>query len=363
MTIATGLACLSVAIWVYLLFFRAGFWRVRNHLAPAGLPRVARRVAVVIPARDEAESISETVRSLRGQTPAPLTVIVVDDNSSDGTGRLARQAGAQVLQGNPLAAGWTGKLWALAQGVAVAGELAPDYLLFTDADIAHDPASIQTLVGIAEHGGYDLVSFMVKLRCETLAERALIPAFVFFFFMLYPPGRTPGAAGGCVLIRPDALKRAGGLEAIRSHVIDDCALAGAVARSGGRLWLGLTDGTHSARSYGTFGDVGRMVARTAFNQLRHSTLVLIGTLVGLFVTYLLPIVLVCCGCWLAGVAWLLMSIAYAPIVRFYRVPVIWATVLPAIATFYAGATFWSALQYWRGTGGMWKGRAQDVSRG
>jgi hopene-associated glycosyltransferase HpnB len=358
------LALLPLLIWLYLIIGRAGFWLVGLHLPPRDLPRVPqRRVAVVIPARDEAESIAGTVRSLRTQTLPPSILIVVDDNSSDGTGDLARAAGALTIKGKPLPEGWSGKLWALTQGIGFAETPMPDYFLFTDADITHNPRSIEQLVAIAEKGPYDLVSFMVRLQTKTWAERALIPAFVFFFLMLYPPGKTPGAAGGCLLIRPSALRKAGGLEAIRAEVIDDCALAKAVARQGGKLWLGLARETYSTRVYGTFGDVGRMISRTAFNQLRHSTLLLVGTLLGLFVTYLLPVVLLFSGHWLyAGLgmaAWLLMSLAYVPTVLLYDVSFVWAFALPAIATFYAGATLHSALQYRRGAGGMWKGRAQD----
>lgn len=357
-------ASIPLLIWLYLVFFHAGFWRVSNHLAPRDLRTAKRRLAVVIPARDEADSIARTVASLRRQTMPPELLVVVDDNSSDGTGERARAAGAHVLPGQALPSGWSGKLWALSQGVEFVSTIEPDYLLFTDADIEHDSGSLEQLVGIAEDGGYDLVSFMVKLRCVSFAERALIPAFVFFFFLLYPPGRVPGAAGGCVLIRPSALRQAGGLQVIRNQVIDDCALANAVARSGGKLWLGLAEATHSLRSYPTFADVGRMVARTAFNQLQHSTILLLGTLLGLFLTYLLPVVLLCSGRWLyalvGGAAWLLMSVTYAPMVRFYGLPLASAAALPGIATFYAGATVWSAVQYWRGAGGAWKGRAQDL---
>lgn len=350
-----------VVIWTYLLVGHAGFWRVGKHLPPKGLAGLRKRVAVVIPARDEAETIADTVRSLRNQSLQPELVLVVDDNSSDGTGDLARAAGAETIAGEPLPGGWSGKLWAVSQGVARAETISPDFLMFTDADIRHDRGSVEQLVAIAESGGYDLVSFMVRLRCETLAERLLIPAFVFFFFLLYPPGRVAGAAGGCVLIRPEALGRAGGFSKIQSQVIDDCALARAVAGSGGRIWLGLTKDTESTRSYKTFGEIGRMIARTAFNQLNHSAVLLLGTMIGLFVTYLLPVVLLFTSFWWIGVlGWALMTVAYAPMVRFYRQPAWWALSLPGVAVFYSGATVWSAIQYWRGAGGMWKGRAQDV---
>jgi hopene-associated glycosyltransferase HpnB len=230
---------------------------------------------------------------------------------------------------------------------------------------------VAELVGIAETGGYDLVSYMVKLACVSFAEKALIPAFVFFFFMLYPPkwissgpSKVAGAAGGCMLIRPEALAKAGGFGAIRNTIIDDCALARIVKRSGGRIWLGLTRTTASNRSYGSFGEIGRMISRTAFHQLNHSTLLLAGTVVGLVITYLLPVALIFSGSSIAAIegiiAWLLMSIAYLPIVRFYGRSWPWACTLPIVACFYLAATVQSAVQYWRGKGGEWKGRTQDL---
>ena len=355
-------ASIPLLIWAYLVFARGWFWRVSKHLAPEGLPRVnTRRVVAVIPARDEAAVIGATVRSLIEQC---ARVLVVDDNSTDGTAEMAQRAGAEVIRGKPLEPGWSGKLLALSQGVLEAEKSDPDYLLFTDADIVHDSKSIETLVAIAEAGRYDLTSFMVKLVCASTAEEALIPAFVFFFFMLYPPGKTAGAAGGCILIRPEALRRIGGLSAIRGEVIDDCALARAIAGSGGRVWLGLAPSTHSTRSYGRFAEVGRMISRSAFNQLHHSSVLLLGTVAGLIFTYLLPLALLATGrtipIVLGGGAWLLMSIAYFPMVRFYGRSPIWSLSLPFVAMFYAGATIHSAIQYWSGRGGLWKGRVQDV---
>lgn len=326
----------------------------------------ARSVAVIIPARDEAEHIGRTVSSLRAQRyQGSVRIFVVDDNSSDATSQMAGAAGATVIAGAPLQAGWTGKLWALSQGIAAAEAIEPDFLLFTDADITHGPESLAELVSISESGNYALTSFMVKLACQTLAERTLIPAFVFFFLLLYPPGNqaTVGAAGGCILIRRESLQRIGGVAAIRSEVIDDCALARVIKQSGGRVWMGLTDSRRSERSYGSFGEIGRMISRTAFNQLNHSPVLLAGTLAGLFVTYVFPVALVVSrhrsaallGCF----AWLLMSLAYLPMVRFYRRSPLWSLALPFIATFYAAATVHSALRYWTGRGGYWKGRSQD----
>ena len=377
----TFLACIPLLIWLYLLLGRGRFWLVSQHFIPANLvPAQGKKVCVVIPARDEAAVIQATVASLlHQQSQLSIQVIVVDDNSTDGTAEAARKAAEQansrdkltVLQGKPLPPGWSGKLWALSQGVELASGLHPDYLLFTDADIVHSEHNVSELVALAEARGYDLTSLMVKLKCATIAEKTLLPAFVFFFLKLYPPAwiasgrrKTAGAAGGCALIRPAALQRIGGLSAIRQEVIDDCALAGAVKANGGSVWLGLAKQNLSTRSYGTFRDVGAMISRTAFNQLHHSILLLIATTLGLVVTYVLPLVFLFTGhasvAALGLVTWLLMSLAYLPMVRFYGQSVLWAFALPAIATFYMGATIHSAVRYWSGKGGTWKGRVQDV---
>jgi hopene-associated glycosyltransferase HpnB len=364
-----------VLIWLYLLIGRGGFWRVTRSKLPEGLPSVSgKRVAVVIPARNEAAVVGEALASLLQQNfSGPLQIVVVDDASEDGTAEIARAAGEVTLvRSESFPAGWTGKLWALSQGVAKARDFSPDYLLFTDADIRHGSESVAELVNIAEAQNLDLASYMVTLRCETLAEKALIPAFVYFFLQLYPPAwiasrqfKTAGAAGGCILIRPEALDRIGGLAAIRGEIIDDCALAKAVKRTGGRIWMGLTPTTRSIRGYGGFAGIGAMIARTAFSQLHHSALLLAATLAGLFFTYLLPMGLLFSSrtvpTILGATAWLLMSASYAPMVRFYRRSPVWSVALPAIALFYLSATVHSALQYWRGAGGEWKGRAQDKS--
>jgi hopene-associated glycosyltransferase HpnB len=300
---------------------------------------------------------------------------VVHDHSSNRTAALVQKAGTsdrvKVIQAGLLPTGWTGKLWAISEGLREAQPSNPDYFLLTDADIVHAPDNVRTLVARAEAEGLDLASLMVRLRCCSIAERALIPAFVYFFFQLYPPRwirspghRTAGAAGGCILIRQAALRRIGGIEAIRSEVIDDCALARRVKQSGGKIWLGLADTTYSIREYRTFGEIFRMISRTAFNQLRHSAFLLLATLLGLTIVYLLPPLLVLSGdsiaaaCGLA--AWMLMTITYIPMLRFYRQPLIWAVLLPSIALFYMAATIDSAVRYWTGSGGVWKGRVQDA---
>jgi hopene-associated glycosyltransferase HpnB len=375
-----GILCL--AIWGYLLTSHGGFWKVGRLQADVPpLGAINGTVAVVIPARDESEVIGLTIHSLLEQSCADsIHIFVVDDCSSDGTAEAARQAAessgrpedATVITGNTLPAGWTGKLWAMQQGVQEAMQRNPKYLLLTDADIRHSPKNIATLAAIAEAENYDLTSFMVKLHCRSLAERFLIPPFVFFFFLLYPPAwirdsrrKVAGAAGSCMLVRPQALDRAGGIEAIRNEIIDDCALARTVKKSGGSVWLGLTPDTCSTRNYGTLAEIERMIARTAFNQLQHSPWLLLGALVGLAITYLLPLALIISGdrvlAAIGAVAWLLMAAAYVPMVRFYGLNAVWALTLPFSACFYMLATLHSAVMFWSGHGGEWKGRAQDTA--
>ncbi len=355
------------AIWAYLLTARGGFWRMREDRPEGAVPSPAPSVTAVIPARNEAETVGLAAGSLaRQKYPGTFRIVVVDDDSSDGTAGIARAAAPPelltVVRAATLPEGWTGKLWAVAQGVR---QSRPDYYLLTDADIVHPPANVAALVARAAAGEYDLVSYMATLRCETAAERSLVPAFVFFFFMLYPPAwirnprrSTAGAAGGCMLVRRDALERIGGIERIRGELIDDCALARAIKRSGGRVWLGLSSGTRSIRRYQTFGEIERMISRTAFTQLRYSTLLLLATLAGLALTYLAPPVLAFTGSWYGAAAWTMMAASYIPVLRFYRRSWLWAPLLPLIAVFYSAATIHSAVACWRGSGGMWKGRPQ-----
>jgi len=370
------LGALTAAIWVYLYFFRGCFWRVRQDVPQPTSMRT--RIVAVVPARNEADNIAQCVKSLLSQADSNLHVILIDDHSTDETASIARAEAEQlclserltIISGAPLPPGWTGKLWAVQQGIQQAAALNPDFLLLTDADIDHGRDTTATLVSIAERERADLTSFMVKLRCESIAEKLLIPAFVYFFFQLYPPAwignsrkRTVGAAGGGMLVRPEALQRAGGIEAIRAEIIDDCALAKAIRRSGGRVWLGVTESSRSLRSYGSFGEVGRMISRTAFNQLRHSALLLAVTIAGMSLVYAMPLKLLGSGELVATVlgtlAFALMVASYLPMVRFYRLNHLWALTLPLAALFYMGATIWSAVLYWTGRGGQWKGRAQD----
>jgi hopene-associated glycosyltransferase HpnB len=357
---------LVVGIWGYLLFGRGGFWRVKIHQPNTMQGTV--RVSALVPARNEAKVIARSVKSLVAQQNVNIRVFVVDDDSSDDTYEIAKSVSSElvVIKGRPLPKGWSGKLWAVQQGIEAANGTAPDFFLLTDADVEHAPGNITRLVAIAQTGNYDLASSMVRLHCESLSEKLLIPAFVFFFFKLYPPqwisdpkASTAGAAGGCILIRPEALSRAGGLERIRGEIIDDCALAREVKRSGGRIWLGLTDSAASIRPYASFPGIGRMISRTAFNQLRHSTALLAVAILGLLLTYIAPVALLFASPIAAAIALAMMTVSYAPMVRIYRLNPLWTLTLPFAALFYGAATLHSAVQYWRGLGGDWKGRAQD----
>ena len=458
-------AILTLAIWLYLAFARGMFWRLRpfdDDLAQHEPPPIWPSVIAIVPARNEAGTIGQSVRSLLQQNyPGDFSVIVVDDHSEDATAQLAQQAARDLnaesrftlLTAAPLKPGWTGKLWALNQGVAHAQSgtgssacapttspdehalntsrtslqnfAAPAYFWFTDADILHAPDTLRRLVSRAERHHLDLASLMVLLQAKTLPERLLIPPFLFFFLKLYPPRwiadpphRTAGAAGGCILLRREALDRIGSLATICSEVIDDCALAHAVkspvaqpllaelqrplsiheqqstpdhqarhpeasrvsaepkdlngsalqshnnerTMPSNRLWMGLTRSSISLRPYTTFAEIRDMIARTAFTQLGYSPLLLVGALAGLLLTYIAPIALLFAhspehrilGLW----SWTLMSLLFLPTVRFYRLSPLWAITLPLAAALYAYATILSAVRYYAGRGAQWKGRSQ-----
>jgi hopene-associated glycosyltransferase HpnB len=379
--IATIIGVIATAAWLYLIAGRGLFWRVRDDAGAAAAPASSRSVVAVIPARDEAAVIGRAVASLPAQDyPGALHMIVVDDHSSDGTVASAREAAMRagaadrltVIASGPMPSGWTGKLWAVQQGIAAARAREPDYLLLTDADIVHAPHNLAALVARAEQGGYDLASLMVRLNCRTLWERLLIPAFVFFFFMLYPPRwvadphrRTAAAAGGCMLVRRASLEAIGGVDSIRHEIIDDCALARRV-KSVGRVWLGAAVGTCSIREYSSWRSLWDMIARCAFAQLGYSAAALAAMVALIVVIFVMPPVLLLSGSAfgiaLGAAAWLAMSLAYVPMLRFYRCPVMLAPCLPLIALFYTAATIASAIQFWRGRGGQWKGRYQAEIR-
>jgi hopene-associated glycosyltransferase HpnB len=374
------LAVFALAVWLYLIAGRGGFWLACERDDGAAAPAAWPAVTAVIPARDEAEGVGETVASLLRQDYAgAFAVILVDDQSSDGTADMARRAAAAdadrltVVPGAELPEGWTGKLWAMKQGIerALPGEAT--YLLFTDADIVYAPDALTRLVSEAQANGLVLNSRMARLRCESFAERAFVPAFILFFQMLYPfawvndRGRKlAAAAGGCMLVRRDALVAAGGIEAIRGALIDDCALARAL-KPQGPIRLSLTDRVHSIRAYPAMQDIRRMVARSAYAQLGYSPVLLAGTIAGMALVYLLPAVVALFGHGLGQtlslIAWASMAIAFQPMLRFYGLSPLWGPFLPAVALAYMAFTLDSAYQYARKRGGLWKGRVQSNVNG
>lgn len=383
MSLATLAGAAGVGAWGWLLTLRGGFWRIEA-CQDAPEPESWPDLVAVIPARDEADCIGGTVTSLLSQDyPGPLSVVVVDDHSSDGTADVARAAAAAigasdrltVVAAPDLPPGWAGKMWAQNHGIRTARSLRPglDLLLLTDADIDHAPSELRRQVARLLAERLDMASLMVRLPTDGLWERAVIPAFVFFFRMLYPfawvsdPARaTAAAAGGHVLIRPRALDDIGGIAAIKDALIDDCTLAAAVKRAGGRIRLDLAQDTASSRRYAGPAGLWKMISRSAYTQLNHSPLLLSGTVAAMLLVFVAPPLLVLGGgkAALFGlIAWAAMSFAYAPMVRVYRLPPAWALALPLVALFYLGATIDSAVQYWRGRGGAWKGRVQDHRRG
>jgi hopene-associated glycosyltransferase HpnB len=379
-TATLAIAALGAAIWLYLLLARGGFWYERPRPAPEASAQWP-EIAAVVPARNEAEGIGAAIGSLlRQRYPGRFSVVLVDDHSDDGTADLARaaarEAGAAerltVVEARALPPGWTGKLWAVAEGLRhlEASGSDAELVLLTDADIAHHADNVAELTARMEMSRLELASLMVLLRCESFAERALIPAFVFFFAMLYPFAwvndrrrATAGAAGGCMLVRRSGLARIGGIESIRGALIDDCAL-GRKIKAIGPIWLGLTARTRSLRRYDGLGDIWRMIARTAYTQLHHSPILLGLTVISLVVTYLAPPAIALSAGGIAGpvgaMTWLAMSIAFAPILRLYRQPLAMAPLLPLIALFYLAATVDSARRHRLGRGGEWKGRVQQA---
>jgi len=372
------MAVLPLAIWLYLFFARGNFWQAHEETVELKPLKQWPRVVAIIPARNEAETIGRAVTSLAKQDyPGEFLTIVVDDHSDDGTADLGRRAADEcsasgrisIHSAKELPPGWTGKVWAMNEGIAAAAKRAPDYFWFTDADITHAPDTLRRLVCQAENDSLDLASLMVFLRVQTFPERLLIPAFLYFFLTVYPPNwvmdprsRAAAAAGGCILLRRSALERIGGMAAVRSEVIEDCAIARAVKQSGGKIRLGLTRSSVSLRGYDSFAGIRDLIARVAFTQLRYSFLVLLGALAGLFSAYLLPWILFFA---FPGEAWIavdtaiaMMAASFAVTVKFYDLPWPWALTLPIAALFYGYATCVSAVRYWLGRGGQWKGRAQ-----
>ena len=378
--LATLLAGLSLLVWLGLVLLHGRFWQAGPVLVP--VPAALRpdaatwpALCVVVPARDEAASIEESLGSLLEQDyPGPYGVVVVDDRSSDGTAALARGFASphlRVIDGTEPPPGWSGKLWALSQGVAQVRGLMPgedSVILLTDADIVHEPRHAATLVAKALRDGLDQVSEMVQLSVESRAERALVPAFVYFFQLLYPFAqvnraghRAAAAAGGTILIRAAALTRIGGIESLRGALIDDVALAARVKRSGGAIWLGHSLLARSIRPYPRAADVWRMVARTAYVQLRFSPALLAGTVLGMVLVWMVPPLAALFGQGLGRLcgllAWVIATLSFLPTLRRFRLSPLWALLLPAVAVFYTAATIGSAMDHHRGRGVVWKQRA------
>jgi hopene-associated glycosyltransferase HpnB len=370
------MAILVLAAWGGLMALRGDFWRADQRLVEGEFqPDRWPTITVVVPARNEADVIEEALSSIVAQHyEGDLRVFLVDDRSDDETARLARQIpGITVIRGSDAPSGWTGKLWAVSQGLVAAEEagVPAEYVWLTDADIAHHPGELASLVAGSEHAGLDLNSLMVRLRIERLWDVLLIPAFVFFFQKLYPfpwvndPARkTAAAAGGSMLVRKSALARIGGIMAISSELIDDCALAQRIKSSGGRVRLALATETRSIRAYGTLADIWRMVARTAFHQLSYSMIALLGTVIGMIFLYLSPPVMVV---WAlvagelpaavaASAAWFAMGWAFAPTLSRYGLGPWYGITLPLAGLLYTLMTLDSARLYWLGKGGDWKGR-------
>lgn len=371
------LAATCFGLWIYLICARGRFWicPVRDDAVDAPLEYWP-TVTAVIPARDEAETIAASVQSLLRQTyPGRLSIIVVDDGSSDGTADEVRRVAESipdtavtVVTGLTPPLGWTGKLWALKQGIEVAEtqEARPDFLLLTDADITHAPDTLAWLTAHAARGGYVLTSLMAKLRCQSLAERSHVAAFVYFFQMLFPfewvcraRSRTAAAAGGCMLVDAVTLRLAGGIECVRDALIDDCSLARRLKQCG-PIWLGLTDRVRSVRPYARLADVRQMIARSAYAQLRFSPLLLAGTTAGMALTFLAAPLLAIFTAGLARdfalAAWFLMALSFQPTLRLYRLSPLWGLALPVVALLFTFYSLDSAYQHWRGRGGRWKGR-------
>lgn len=369
------LALLSLLAWFYLLLAKGGFWRGRERLdAAPGEVKTWPAVVAVVPARNEADVIEKSLGSILAQDYAgELCVILVDDNSSDGTGEAAQRLNdprLTILSGQALPPGWVGKLWALQQGIAKAG--AAPYLWLTDADIGHAPDTLRRLIAKAEGEKRTLVSLMVKLWCQSFWEKLLIPPFVYFFQMLYPfatanndKRKIAAAAGGCILLKRERLAEAGGLAAMKAALIDDCTLAKLikpVARKHGEgIFVALTDRSHSLRPYRGLGEIWRMVARSAYWQLRHSPLLLFGTLLGMTLLYVIPVVSAFVWSdWRIGAlglsTWALMSFSFLPTLKLYRLSPLWAPSLALAGLIYSAMTFDSARRHYQGKGGAWKGR-------
>ncbi|MBR8830057.1 MAG: hypothetical protein N5P05_003286 [Chroococcopsis gigantea SAG 12.99] len=382
------ISIISLTIWIYLITGRGGFWLCDQKIDGENTSLVSYpSICAIIPARNEAEVLPVSLKSLLNQDyPGQFSLILIDDQSTDNTKEIAqkieREASKdhqlEIISGQPLPSGWTGKLWAVKQGIEYAGKnIKPDYLLLTDADIEHPPHNLQQLVSKAQKSDLALVSLMVLLRCQEFWEKLLIPSFIFFFQKLYPfplvnnpHSKTAAAAGGCILIDREVLEAVGGIEVVKDALIDDCSLGIAIKsylqtyQKDRSIWLGLSQSTVSLRSYSKLADIWQMVARTAFTQLNYSPWLLLGTVLAMSIIYLTPPLAILEGSitgnyLLLGIGFLtqcLMSLAYIPTLKVYELSPLWSLTLPLIGFLYTLMTIDSALQHWGGRGGNWKGR-------
>ena len=375
----------ALAAWVHMTWFRANFWRAGPLLEAAPAPDAPPPVTILIPARNEADTIGPVISAhFASSYPGDFQILLIDDHSNDGTAERARAAaqlaGADdrltIINAPDLPVGWTGKLWAQHTGYQhiCAYHEETGYVLLCDADIKASPELLSSLIAKAESENLQLVSLMARLDMRGLWASLLMPAFVYFFKMIYPFARVNerlekqgGAAGGCMLVRRANLDKIDGFKSVRNNLIDDCTLAqalkdGDLTRG---IWLGMADSEAvSLRDNRQLGSIWEMIARTAFAQLRFSPILLAGSLLGLAVTFLAPILLVILtpyhGSLLAGLcghgACYLMARTYVPTLNHYGFPAWRALTLPGAAILYMGMTISSALRHWRGRGGQWKGR-------
>jgi len=363
---AFWLAAPAALMWFGLLLTPWRAWSTRERLEakPGAMMTDLGSVTVLIPARNEAEVIGQTLSALQAQGPG-LKIIVIDDQSDDGTGDIARSYGnVRVVGGAPLPAGWAGKLWALEQGKA---HVDTPMTLLLDADIALEPGLLPTLIRHKLESGSNFVSLMADLRRTSFWDRLLLPAFVYFFKLLYPFGLSnskfrwvAAAAGGCVLVDTAALHKAGAFASLRGALIDDCTLARQIKRAGYRTWIGLSRSVISLRPYGDLKSIHDMVARSAFTQLGYSTPLLLFVTLLFAAAYWLPLAALVLGSKLAAAALLAMCLAYVPTLRYYDLSPIWALASPIIGALYLGMTWSSALRYWRGVRSKWKNRTYEV---
>ncbi|MEJ2588986.1 MAG: glycosyltransferase [Deltaproteobacteria bacterium] len=363
------LAFVPLFIWCSILLLPWKPWRTKEVLDadPGADADPLQELTVLIPARNEAQVIDRTLRGVRAQGP-DLRIILVDDQSTDDTARTARQSGSApllIIEGQPPTQGWSGKLWALEQGLK---QVHSEWVLLLDADIELAPGIVSLLLKKAKTEGLEFISLMARLRMQGFWERLLMPAFIYFFKLLYPfrrsntlSSKVAAAAGGCILLETALLRRLGGFEPIRDALIDDCALAGAAKSLGAHTWIGLTHSAKSLRAYGGFREISNMVARTAFYQLRYSVSLLFFLTLAMTLLFWIPVVgfgFPSTGAKiLSALSLTAMMASYLPTLRFYGLPMGWSAALPLVGTLYLAMTWISAIRFWRGLGARWKGRA------